>query len=92
MLRENTATIQNTLQQARSLSGAPTARPMSIFSLSITSSVDASSNINVQLQQSAAYQNAGTVSAEELWRRNEELKEENGELRKFLSIKLHISG
>jgi len=64
---------------------------MSIFSLSIASSVDASSNINVQLQQSAAYQNAGTVSAEELWRRNEELKEENGELRKFLSIKLHIN-
>ena len=91
MLRENTETIQNNLQQARSLSGVATAKPMSIFNLSITSSVDASSNINVQLQQSAAYQNAGTVSAEELWRRNEELKEENGELRKFLSIQLRIN-
>ncbi len=57
---------------------------MSIFNLSMNSTVDASSNINLLLQQSAPYQNASAVSPEELWRRNEKLKDENGELRESI--------
>ncbi|UKZ83457.1 hypothetical protein TrVFT333_011266 [Trichoderma virens FT-333] len=57
-------------------------KELSIFNFSIQSFsfTDATSNINVQLQQSTAYRNAGAVTTEELWRLNEELRDENGGL------------
>ncbi|KKO99695.1 hypothetical protein THAR02_08203 [Trichoderma harzianum] len=41
---------------------------------------DSISNLNLQLQRSTAYQNAEAITVEELWQRNEQLKDENGEL------------
>jgi hypothetical protein len=59
-------------------------RELSILNFSLQQSflVDATSNINTQLQQSTAYRNAGATSPDELWRRNQELNDENGTLRK----------
>lgn len=63
-------------------------KELSIFNFSMQSFsvTDATSNINVQLQRSIAYRNAGAASVEELWRRNEELKDDNEVLRRFRSL------
>lgn len=59
-------------------------RELSILNFSAQQSlslIDMTSNINMQLQESTVYRNAGAASPDELWRRNQELNDENGTLR-----------
>lgn len=84
MLLAHTNVLRKTVHRARSLRSSRFGpeKAMSIFGDGMMVSADASSNIDFQLQQSAAYRSAGTASTEDLWRRNEELEDANGELRK----------
>jgi hypothetical protein len=102
MVQKNTATLRAIAQRARALKIPQTsrsgvgnmgvARPESIFSFGMTSTVSIAPDLNGQLNQSAAYRRAHEVEMEDLWKRNHELLQEKYTLRKLSLIASLMDG